>query len=367
VLTNNGIIFADLLGSGMTHQNWNWIGVPLSAFVTSSGVFAREDAAHEHYKIASVENGQWITVENVIKYNADKTQNTITTTVRDRETGELLAAGELGNPTTVPLTNRDVDTTAITNTNLQILRFITYSANPSYIDNVVVSEYYEEPIIDSSKITLVDAEGNTVSDYENVSTALKTITLDFGAAMDAQSAAQNITIEDEDGNTVAFIGEAADKTYELTITDVLAPETTYTLTINKNIESELGVTLPRGYSFDFTTGEATCSVEKAELYSGTDKLLSISGLEKGATVTVKSTAYNIFATDKNAVVMVGYYNGERLVNVQLEPVTLTAGKKTNISENFILPDMTDVTEVNVFIWDSTTGMMPYCDVLELAK
>lgn len=367
VMTDNGIVFADLVGSGMTHQNWNWIGVPISAFVTSSGVYALEDAAHEHNKIASAENRRWITVESVISYNADKTQNTITTTVRDRETGELLAAGEKGNPATVPLTNRDVDRTAITNTNLQILRFISYSANPSYIDNVVVSEYYDEPIIDSSRVTFTDADGNEISDFDNVSTALKNITFDFGAEMNAQSAAQNITIEDEEGNTVAFVGDVVDKAYELTLTDVLAPETIYTLTVNKNIESAIGVTLPRGFSMEFTTGKAICTVEKAELHSATGKLSNIQGLTTGATVTVKSTAFNTYTTNKSAVVMVGYYNGDRLVNVQLEPVTLTAGKKTNISENFILPDMTNVTDVNVFIWDSTTGMVPYCNVLELGK
>ncbi len=360
-----GAFLADLIGNGVTHSGWYWTGAPLSAYI-NNGVYALETATHPHNKLAEATTTQWITVENVIKYNEDKDLNTITTTVRDKETGALLTAGEKGNPATVPAYNRTAYGT-ITNTNLQILRFISWSSATQYIDNVVVSYYYDEPTISDSQVTLKDVSGNTVTDFENVSTALKTVTLNFGAEMDEESANANISITDASGNEVGFIGENVDKAYELTLTDVLSAETEYTLKVNKEIESTLGVTLNKNYEFVFTTAEAECEVAKAELYSGDSELESISGLEKGATVTVKTTASNTYATDKSAVIMVGYYNGNRLVSVSLEPVTIPAGKITQVSKGFTLPDMTNVTDVNVFIWDSTSGMTPYCDVLSLGE
>lgn len=372
---DNYILLADVIGIGAT-QNSSWFvdGTPISAYVYTDGVYGFQTYYHGHNKISDSKKGSWITIENVFDFKEDLS-GTVTTTVRDKTTGALLSAGQKGNPATFSLRNNTaVDDTTKDTKNFQTLRFRNWKkdSNP-YIDNIVVSQYYDEPSIDDTKVTLCEADGVAADDLENVTSVLKYITLDFGAEMDKDSAAENITLAgynaetDEYDEVVSFIGDTDGTTYKMTIEDVLKPNTEYMLTVNKNVESSLGVKLNKNYVLTFVTADADCTVEKAELYSGTTELKNISGLSKDAKVTVKSNAINTYDKDENAVVMIGYYNGNKLVGVSIEPITITKNAKTPISKDFVLPDMTEITDVDVFIWDTTTNMVPWCDVLTLSK
>ena len=65
-------------------------------------------------------------------------------------------------------------------------------------------------------------------------------------------------------------------------------------------------------------------------------------------------------------VVAAYYAGDTLKKVEIiSKDNISAGAVLNDSITVTVPDLTDVTEAGIFLWDSLNTLVPYCGVLQI--
>lgn len=77
------------------------------------------------------------------------------------------------------------------------------------------------------------------------------------------------------------------------------------------------------------------------------------------TVKVSVTTANDLDEGKNANVYVVFYNRGKLINVQLETITLTANSSQTINKE--LPSKENADTVKIFVWENDNNISPYCE------
>lgn len=111
-------------------------------------------------------------------------------------------------------------------------------------------------------------------------------------------------------------------------------------------------------SESFVTSKATC---KAEFVTITDSQFINGNQDDVASITIK--VENGFADKAYPwAVLIGYYNAD---NALVSSTALPGSTNPLITEtktvNPVLPDMTNVKTVKIFLWDSIAGLTPYCE------
>lgn len=255
------------------------------------------------------------------------------------------------------------DAQNVQQTTFKAVRFRLWNAsNQAYIDNFKMTYDVERPKLDESSVTMVDSTDAVVTNYDKVDSALKTITLDYGTEL---ASVGTVTLADATGDTVDFTGEIVGETYIMTLDEILKDKTEYTLSASDAIGTN-GNAQDMGLAMTFTTGQVGSDIVRlGKLTNDAGDITSLSQLS-GA-FTVNTTAVNRTDVEKDLTWIVAYYNGDRLVDAQTQTAKLSPNTALRSQPKFTVPDMTDVTKVKVFLWNTLDNMVPYCEALELAQ
>lgn len=255
------------------------------------------------------------------------------------------------------------DAQNIPQTTFKAVRFRLWNNNnQAYIDNFKMTYDVERPKLDESGVTMIDSTDAVVTNYDEVDSALKTITLDYGTEL---ASAGTVTLADSTGDTVDFTGKIEGETYVMTLDEILKDNTDYTLKASDAVGTN-GNAQDMAMELMFTTGQVGSDIVRlGKLTNDSGDITSLSQLS--GMFTVNTTAVNRTESSKDLTWIVAYYNGDRLVDAQIQTAALSANSALRTQPQFTAPDMTDVTKVKVFLWNTLENMAPYCEALELAQ
>lgn len=300
---------------------------------------------------------KWITVEHVIDIKA-KTNSYVVTD----ETGKVLAED------TVPTFISRADYSVTSNGTIKTLWLGSWGDGTCYFDDVEVSYHVEKPSLSSRNITMTDAKGDKIEKIaDGITPAIATIALDFGNEMNANTIADFVSLKDEAGNEVEYIGEVLGTEYVMTIQSVLKSETSYTLKVLAGAESVDGLKTENDYLLTFKTGKGA---SKANLLGATvngTAVSKITELNKGDVLRVNTEFVNFGSDAADAMWIAAYYSGNRFVARESVSKSVPAGALSVEPVEFTMPDLKDITSVSVFLWDTNASMKPYCEQLTLGQ
>ena len=235
------------------------------------------------------------------------------------------------------------------------------------IDNLAVEYYYGKPSVTDAGIVFKSADGSVIEKSAEIATDVKMVEINLSAEVLQESADNEITVTS--GNTAADYTVAVNgDTAVITFDSALTPNTEYTLSIGAELCTELGFTLGRNYTYTFTTGAAAVKAKSEGIYSGTERAGSLSALTPGGKATVRVITANSTAEPSAITVIAAYFNGDMLACAVPYSGNLNAGAIGIYEQEIDVPDnMTDITRAEIYVWNSVTGMKPYCEVLELPR
>ena len=220
--------------------------------------------------------------------------------------------------------------------------------NPDfYIDNFKV----EELDMVYKRAVMKDLTGKDVTAYSGVTPLLSSIELLFSAPIDAESAS-GITLKKKSGEAVSFTGKTEGNKYILDLASALEDNTDYVLTVAKEVKAAgSDLTLTKASEMAFRTGTAQTT---ASFVNITPEKLTPS-TEK---IAVDIAAYNAGETALGMVVIAAFYNDDRLVDTQIQDLTVGAQEKKEQKIEFNVPD-SQITSSKLFIWNSLDKLLPY--------
>lgn len=238
-----------------------------------------------------------------------------------------------------------------------------------YLDNIKIEYGYDKPTLTARSVSAVDVKDTAIENIaDGITPALKEMTLDFkDPSISPATLTDAVSLTAADGTAAEFSGAFNDGKYIMTLGKCLKANTKYTLSVKGTVENSLGFTLGNDFALEFTTGDGVVYAETDGVYNGDTKLTNISGLAANQNLTVKVNTINSMENAVNAVCIVAYYNQNLLLTVQLIPMEIAAGMNSQSTGTITLPDMTDVTSMKVFLWNSPAEAVPYCPVMPLPK
>ena len=221
--------------------------------------------------------------------------------------------------------------------------------NPDfYIDNFKV----EELDMVYKRAVMKDLAGKDVTGCTDVTPLLSSIELLFSAPVDTQSAENVISLKKASGEAVEFTGRNDGNKYILDLTSVLEENTSYVLTVAKEVKAaESDLTLTEASTVSFSTGEAQTT---ANIVNITPEKLA----PGTAKITADIVAYNSGGEALGMVVIAAFYNDDRLVDTQIQDLTVGAQEKKEQKIEFNVPD-SQITSSKLFIWNSLDKLLPY--------
>ena len=221
--------------------------------------------------------------------------------------------------------------------------------NPDfYIDNFKV----EELDMVYKRAVMKDLAGRDVTAHTGVTPALSTIELLFSTPIDTESAKTGITLKKASGESVSFTGKAEENKYILDLTSVLEENTSYILTVAQEVKAaDSDLTLTESSTVSFSTGMAQTMVNFVNITP--EKLTPDT-----AKIAADIAAYNAGEEQLGMVVIAAFYNGDALIDIETEDLTVGIQEKLEQKIEFNVPD-SQITSSKLFIWNSLNGLVPY--------
>ena len=254
----------------------------------------------------------------------------------------------------------------IPQTTFKAVRFRLWNNdNTAYIDNFKMTYDLERPKLDKSKVSMLDSQGNVIDDILNdVDPALQSITLDFGADL---AAAPEATLTDADGNAVSYTGTVDGTKFVMDIGSVLENNKKYTLFIPADTKSTNGNEMGEAFTMEFTTGEVKATIELVNVTDADGNVVSAIGdIAANDVITVNTTAVNTTSSDDDLTWIMAYYNGNGLNDIDMYPTTtVVSGASLTTMPTFTVKDLTDVSKIKIFLWNTLSEMIPHDEAIEL--
>lgn len=235
-----------------------------------------------------------------------------------------------------------------------------------YIDNLTLKKYVSTDEIKSVDVIYSNGTSQRIYGENAVTTAVNPaaamIKIDFGKDIDEASIANKITFTKKDSSTNLLKNEmVVNNVYTAAIdAAILDGEAEYVLSVAAGLKAvdEGYYTTTSTLSESFVTAKAVC---KAEFVTITDSEF-INGAE-GDTASIVIKVENGFADKAYPwAVLIGYYNADNaLISSSALPGSTNALVTETKTVNPVLPDMTNVKTVKIFLWDSIAGLTPYCE------
>lgn len=235
---------------------------------------------------------------------------------------------------------------------------------PTVIDNIEI--YTLKPRFTSVEFT--DFKGNTMTEYEDVYSAVESIALKFDRKMDLDSVKNNaILLNNKTNQTEAldsFAASADGKTiYAKPAKGYLDPDGSYTITVGENakcaaVAPATAAPMSKSYSYSFTTGKGGFQVIDLKLFKGENEIESVGDAAPGDTVTLKA---NIINTDtsvssRKISFVVTAVDGMRLKDIQRKIINCTTFGNIPVSENFVIDSNITFDRLDAFVWNLETSI-----------
>ena len=231
-----------------------------------------------------------------------------------------------------------------------------------YIDDLKIEYVPTPPTVSAADIKTTDISGNETTGLSGmISPLTKKMVLDFGTEMNAATLEGAVKITSADGTAVSYTGKLEGKYYIMTFDKVFESEKKYILTIDKKATNVYSIPLERTCEFSFSTGKSESAAGIAGIYKGVNEITALDGLSKGDTITVKTNYANITGDTSSVAWIIAYYNGNKLTFTEsIEEKDIPAGQLGIDAPEFTIGDLTDVTEVCVYLWDGIETIKAYC-------
>lgn len=240
-------------------------------------------------------------------------------------------------------------------------------SNKMYAENLDI-EYVQDgaPTLTNDNVKFyVD---NTEISKEEISTKLDKIVLDFGDIMDPESFTNNeVTLTKKTtGELIKVNASITGSTYTINIPSQLTGSADYVLNVSKDVKNAVGTAMGTAYNMEFNVkGEfnATLSLKNSD---GTTDITKFSQLKAGENIKTNISFENTTDKDATAVLLYGYYEGNKLKNVSFVPITLSKATSTGtaISEHTV-ESLDGVTKVKVMLWNGFGEIKPLAEFIEL--
>ena len=236
------------------------------------------------------------------------------------------------------------------------------------IDDFTISKVLEKatPVlyIDvDTDINATDYSGKTAKLTDGITPALEKISMKFSDEVTKEAAEANIMLKEKDGEAVVSEFSIDGKTVIMTLSELLVSGATYELVIEDTLKTENGVAVEGPVTIEFVAGASNDAVAKIN----TLPVKNLGELTAGGSIEVSAVVANPTNSDKNAVMIVAFYDGTLMVNAQLSEVkTVNPGKVETVPITVSVPqDITNITAMKVFMWHNLTGIAPYAEFEEV--
>ena len=295
------------------------------------------------------EPDKWYDIELTI----DIDNNILSGKVTDEETGEAAASA-----VDIPLgvvnrfdgflfrtTNRE-----LTNNKGVIVDDISinYTAGTPYMKNVVFKA------------------DNEIVNSETVSTLVDEICFEYNAALDGASIADKVTVENQDGTKVRFIGYVSGSTYVIKPEAYLEANKHYTITVDRGVKSLTGEEseTEQVYEFDTSRGIKNAVIESVKIDNSD---ASIDKFKPNKEVSTRVRYINTENEETNMYIIYTYYLKNKKVDYVFEKYPMSPNMQNLTLETVIsVPnDVPEFDEVRIFVWDGLKKMSPIADFTEI--
>ena len=226
----------------------------------------------------------------------------------------------------------------------------------NFIDDINISYSYKEAA--QPTIRLIGADNSNIVPTSPLKNNFKAFSVLFAGEQQEDTVSATLT---EGGNSVALTKEkvGAGLKYNFNLTEFLKPSTTYTFTLNYGGE--------KTYTYNFTT-ESSDKINFSDFgfykADGT-KINSVSELNDGDVITVKTRAYNATGdSTKKACISAAAYGDDFLKDVMVDEKTIT-GSVDGVELSASVTYHTGMNKVLGFLWDGLRTLRPYADSISL--
>lgn len=307
--------------------------------VNDEGTFKIQDGS----KYVELSSSQWYDVE----LSFDVVARKVSRTVKDLEGTTVLSNTSSGN--SAPNAVRGI-------------MFKAAGGTSVLMDDIKLEYITTPPSVDKSKISATDRFGEKVTDINNVTTALSTIEIPFGAPIDSKTAnSDTIMLADSYGNPINYTGSVSKNSYIIKLDDPLVINEEYTVTIPETVSNIFGDMLGEEVTFTFKTLNKIMDISAVNVNG--EPFTSLYDIEAGSVVTVEMSYLNGTNTDVNSDVILAFYGNDGLINMQSVPFTVPAYGYGLDSETieFVVPrefDIDAVDSMSIFVWDGLKYLSP---------
>ena len=238
-----------------------------------------------------------------------------------------------------------------------------------YLDDFSLSHYIDKPSLDSKSVKMTDSTGNDIDDtLLSVPTSVKTITLDFGCNLDIASLEGALNITDSDGTAVPFTYIADGQSCVITLSSLLKPESEYTLTVLPIVKNTNDDIMQAKYVHKFTTGKSQTIVKLKNITVNGENVTTLNDIEGGDKISINTSVVNQTTDAKDLIWLIAYYDGNALAKVERNTAVAVSGTREVEAQTFTVPnDLSNITEVRVFLWNTLTDMIAYCEPIVLNR
>jgi len=289
----------------------------------------------------------WFTVEHVI-------DNTVDAAVKENLTTTITIADGTEHTASKKYAYTDLDSYELVVTDTTILDYVD-------VDDFQIEYIYNVPAVTAEDVVFVSAEGEDVTDLNNVPSTAKAVRIDFGATMNTETITDSTVYITKKGDTakVAYVPTYTGTELKLTLSADLDLNAEYELCITPDVKNVKGDAIA-DTKIPFKTGKgefkATLSGIKAKA-TGTP-ITTVQGLAAAGESTVEISYSNSTKEAKTLNVIIAYYKGNVLSKAEIVKADKIDAEITSMTYkyDFVPASLTDITDVKVMLWEDFKTM-----------
>lgn len=325
-------------------------------FISGNKLYHSALGAIETYYLCDIDASAWTKIEGIINIGKKK----ITYTIRDENDVIIKKATfdyfrQLSDP------SLKIDAT------IKEIGLRNWSATTEvYVDDFKVAYYPDTPTLTETDIQFTDYADNILSEMvTGVTPLVKSISLNFGCVLDESSLEDAVSLTDG-VSFVEYTASISDSIYIMEISKALKANTAYTLRVDPKVASAEGAHLGSVFTLNFTTGSNATVIQLKNLTVSGTAVSKLSEIKAGDVLQVNTDFANCSGSAITLAYSIAYYNEDRLVGVETKTAENIADGTISLAPAaFTVGDLTDVTEINVFLWDNTKDLKAFCTPLVL--
>lgn len=231
----------------------------------------------------------------------------------------------------------------------------------SYLDNISFKQVVATPVVTAESITLSTVDGEVAENFTAVSPLTNKVSIDFGTMMDAKTLTyENIKLTNKaTGVVLDYTPTYADGVYTINLPAILEANTTYTLTVSKDVKNAIDVTLGDDVVIDFTTTDGVTKATLKNVTVDNAEITALNQLQKGDNLSICFDYANSTNEDKTLYVIAAYYYDNGLVNVDY--ITEAVSKDITCGTykvSHTVGEIELIDSIKIMAWDGFDTMKP---------